>query len=155
MSAQPELAPVVLRPMRGDDIYAVMRVEHAAYAHPWTEGIFRDCLRVGYCCWVGEHGGEVMAHLVLSVAAGESHLLNLCVAPTYQWQGLGRRLLRQALHLAREHGAARLYLEVRPSNAGALALYRKSGFTQLGVRRGYYPGPDGMREDAVVLGLDL
>ncbi len=155
MAARPDPFAVQLRPMGASDIAAVMAVELAVYPYPWTEGIFRDCLRVGYCCWVADSADGIAGYFVLSVAGGEAHLLNLCVAPTSQGTGLGRRLLRHALRLAREHGTDTIFLEVRPSNAAAIALYRDSGFVEVGLRRGYYPASKGEREDALVLALVL
>jgi [ribosomal protein S18]-alanine N-acetyltransferase len=141
--------------MGSGDLPAVLAIERAAYPYPWTGAIFQDCLRVGYCCWVAEDASGVIGYFVLSVAAQEAHLLNLCITPQLQRQGLGRRLLRQVLRLAREHDARSLFLEVRPSNTAALVLYRGTGFTEIGVRRAYYPADDGGRENAVVLSLSL
>jgi ribosomal-protein-alanine N-acetyltransferase len=140
--------------MRLEEVTEVMRVERAAYTHPWTEGIFLDCLRVGYCCWVGELDGELAGHGVLSVAVGEAHLLNLCVHPDLQGHGVGRRLLTRLVRLAAEHQADTVFLEVRVSNKVAIALYESEGFNEVGVRRGYYPCTTG-REDAVVFAKSL
>lgn len=155
MAARPDPFAITVRPMQPDDLAQVMEVELAAYPHPWTEAIFRDCLRVGYACWVAESAGGLAGYLVLSVAAGEAHLLNLCVAPWHQRQGLGRRLLRHAMRLAREHGADTIFLEVRPSNGRAISLYRDTGFAEVALRRGYYPAGEGQREDALVLAKPL
>ncbi|HSG91195.1 MAG TPA: ribosomal protein S18-alanine N-acetyltransferase [Pseudomonadales bacterium] len=141
--------------MRDADLDAVLSIEHRAYPYPWTEVIFRDCLRVGYSCWVAECSAGVIAYTVLSIAAGEAHLLNLCVDPSRQREGIGRRLLRHALRLAREHGADTLFLEVRPSNDAAVNLYRDAGFVEIGTRRDYYPARGLKREDALVLALPL
>lgn len=143
-----------LRPMRADDLITVMAVELRAYPHPWTEGIFRDCLRVGYQCWVAELGNELVGYSVMSVAVGEAHVLNLCIAPERHGQGLGRRLLRRMLRLAGELHADTAYLEVRESNAAARRLYESLGFGQVGQRRDYYPDDEG-REDAVVYAKTL
>jgi ribosomal-protein-alanine N-acetyltransferase len=140
--------------MRLDEVAEVMHVERAAYIHPWTEGIFLDCLRVGYCCWVCELGGELAGHGVLSVAAGEAHLLNLCVHPHWQRSGVGRRLLKRLLRLAAEHQADTVFLEVRVSNRPAIALYESEGFIEVGLRRGYYPCTAG-REDAAIFAKAL
>ncbi|WP_440997438.1 ribosomal protein S18-alanine N-acetyltransferase [Arhodomonas sp. SL1] len=149
MSAEPsELA--VIRPMREADIPAVMRIEQAAYDFPWTAGIFRDCLRMGYDCVVQRSGGEVVGYMLLSAAAGEAHILNLAVDPERRREGFARRLLRRGLERARELGADTLFLEVRPSNTAALRLYLAEGFRRVGRRRDYYPTADG-REDALVL----
>ena len=160
MSAVPESVALIFRPMNDADLPAVMRNETAAYLHPWTEGIFRDCLRAGYNCWVVEQGDRLLAHGVMSVAVGESHILNICVHPDMQGQGLGRRLLQHLLKLARGYGARMALLEVRPSNTAAVALYESMDFSEVGRRRNYYPGRPGShdygeREDALVMALGL
>jgi ribosomal-protein-alanine N-acetyltransferase len=136
------------------DLDAIMAIEQRAYTHPWTRGIMRDCLRVGYCCWLYESQGRVDAYGVLSTSADEAHILNLTVRPECQGQGLGRKMLTQMLRLAARHGADTVFLEVRPSNLPAIALYHKMGFNEIGVRKGYYPDRDG-REDALVLAKSL
>lgn len=139
----------LLRPMCERDLDAVMRVERAAYAFPWTEGIFRDCLHVGYSCWVIERTSELVGHGILSTGGGECQILNLCIHPDWQGQQLGRTLLRRLLRLGRRR-ADTAFLEVRESNLAALALYRSEGFCEVGRRRDYYPSPDG-QEDALIM----
>ena len=146
--------PATLRPMREDDLDAVMEVERRAYPFPWTRGIFRDCLRAGYPAWLMERDGAIIAYAVLSIAAGEAHILNLCTAPDVQREGHGRRMLRALLQVARGHRAERVFLEVRPSNAAAIALYHDEGFNEIGRRPRYYPAIGG-REDAIVMALEL
>lgn len=143
-----------LRPLVADDLDAVMAIEERAYGFPWTRGIFRDCMRVGYCCWCYEVDGLIQGYGVMSVAAGESHILNLTVNPSSQRQGVGTRLLKHFLQLAGRHNADVAMLEVRPSNLPAVRLYRKLGFNEIGVRRNYYPAEHG-REDALLLALSL
>ena len=143
-----------MRPMRETDLAAVLRLETLAYSHPWTEGIFCDCLRVGYCCWVMAGKEGIVGYGVMSVAAGECHILNLCVHPGMQRRGLGRRILRRLLAIGRSHNADSVFLEVRISNRSALALYSREGFCEVGIRRGYYPGAGG-REDAVIMARAL
>jgi len=138
-----------LRPMRPEDLTAVMAVELSAYTHPWTENIFRDCLRVGYQCWVAEIDQQLAGYSVMSVAVGEAHILNICIDPARQGQGMGRQLLQRMLHMAGELQADTAYLEVRESNQVAQALYESIGFNQIGQRRGYYPAVGG-DEDALV-----
>ena len=138
-----------IRPMGVDDLPDVLLVENRAYSHPWSEGILRDCLRVGYACWVCELGGELIGHAVMSVALGEAHLLNLCIDPDRQGRGTGRRLLHRMLRVAREREADTIFLEVRVSNLVARTLYETEGFGEIGQRRGYYPADSG-REDAIV-----
>jgi ribosomal-protein-alanine N-acetyltransferase len=149
MSAILEEPIPFIRAMRSDDVARVMQIEHHAYSHPWTEGILRDCLRVGYSCWVCEIGNDIVGHLVMSIAIGEAHLLNVCVAPDRQRQGIGRRLLRRAQRVAAERNADTIFLEVRDSNRAAQRLYEAEGFGEIGRRRDYYPAHVG-REDAVV-----
>jgi ribosomal-protein-alanine N-acetyltransferase len=145
----PELAP-----MREQDLDEVMAVESAIYTHPWTRGNFTDSLRAGYECRVLRLGPALLGYLVLMVAAGEAHLLNLSIAAAHQRTGLGSLLLREAAEMARGRDARSLFLEVRPSNRAAQALYTRFGFRKIAVRRGYYPAHSG-REDALVLTLPL
>ncbi|HIY71584.1 MAG TPA: ribosomal protein S18-alanine N-acetyltransferase [Candidatus Luteimonas excrementigallinarum] len=143
-----------MRPMREADVEAVMEIELRAYPFPWTAGIFRDCLRAGYQAWVLQQEGRLCGYGVVSVAAGEAHLLNICVDPRLQGHGHGRRLLRALLRIGHEQGAERMYLEVRPSNGHAVALYHDEGFNEIGRRPRYYPDHDG-REDALVMAREL
>lgn len=132
------------------DLPHILKIELASYDYPWSLGNFRDSMLAGYSTWVREVAGEIVGYYVMMLAAGEGHLLNMTVAPAWRRHGLGRSLLAHCLTSAREHSAASLFLEVRPSNAAALSLYHSSGFVDLAVRRGYYPGPNG-REDAVIM----
>jgi ribosomal-protein-alanine N-acetyltransferase len=152
MATAPELlAPeVVIRGMRGNDVGDVVGIERSSYQFPWSEGIFRDCLRVGYVCRVVTVSRQVMAYGVMSFGAGEAHILNLCVAETYRCRGVGRRLLGSLIERAASAGMADAFLEVRPSNMAAIRLYLALGFEQVGMRRGYYQAANG-REDAAVL----
>jgi ribosomal-protein-alanine N-acetyltransferase len=140
--------------MLDDDIPGVLDVESRSYEFPWSSGIFSDCLRVGYCCWVVETGNGISGHGIMSVAVEESHILNVCVAPEQRRRGLARALMRHLLTTAARHGARIAYLEVRPSNGAAIRLYSELGFRHVGTRRAYYPAQDG-REDAYVLSLPL
>jgi len=151
VSAVVPLAAPVLRPLAVADIDRLATIEGRAYHQQgWTRGIFADCLRVGYCGWGVEDGGGLAGYGFVSVAVGESHLLNLAVDPPSQGRGLGRVLLAQMFESAREWGAECMFLEVRPSNLRARTLYASAGFTEFGRRRGYYPAADG-REDALIL----
>lgn len=158
MATAPELfaaaADARIRPMRAGDVPAVVLIERAAYQFPWSEGIFRDCLRVGYVCRVAVDGEDVVGYGVMSVGAGEAHVLNLCIAEGQRCRGLGRQLLRSLLECAFAAGAAEAFLEVRPTNTTAIRLYLALGFEQVGMRRGYYQAVNG-REDAAVLKLAL
>jgi ribosomal-protein-alanine N-acetyltransferase len=134
----------------------VAALERQAYEFPWSPGIFRDCLFAGYTSVVVEHRGEVIGYAMMSVAAAaaEAHLLNLCVARERQREGYGSALLDLLMQQALQAGAERIYLEVRPSNVAALALYAREGFEQVGLRKRYYRAKSGS-EDAVVLARQL
>lgn len=138
------------RRMAEADLGAVMAIENVLYPHPWTVGNFRDSLAAGYHCWLLDCAGDAAGYGVLTIAAGEAHLLNLSIAARWQRQGHGAALLAFLLKLARDYGALRVLLEVRPSNAAGCALYARANFREIGRRRGYYPDGDG-REDAVVM----
>jgi len=154
MSAVLQDGEFAMRPMRYMDIPAIMCVETLAYPYPWTEGIFRDCLRVGYSCWMLSGPEGVLGYGVMSMAAGECHILNLCVHPDARRRGLGRWILKHLLGIARSRSIDTAFLEVRASNRPAYALYSLEGFCEVGMRRGYYPGAQG-REDAVIMALPI
>jgi ribosomal-protein-alanine N-acetyltransferase len=137
-----------------DDLPLVSDIERRSYDFPWSHGVFRDCLLAGYHCTVLDRGKYVVGYAILSVAAGEAHILNLCVNPGYRRLGYGDRLLREILYSARAAEVSEIFLEVRPSNTGALALYRKKGFRQIASRPSYYQARGG-REDASVLSLKI
>ena len=149
MSAQLDTAPLYRR-MTTADLDAVMAIESKVYTHPWTRRNFADSLSAGHHCWIAELRGTMVGYSVASAAADEAHLLNLSIAALWQARGLGADFLAFMLKLVKDYGAARVVLEVRPSNAAALALSRRAGFGEIGVRRGYYPATAG-REDAIVL----
>lgn len=153
MSARLDLMPRYRR-MIAEDLGAVLAIENAIYPYPWTRGNFNDSLAAGYHCWIVECAGEVAGYTVVMIAAGEAHLLNLSVAAPWQRRGVGREALNFVTKLARDYGAERILLEVRPSNVAAIALYASAGFTELALRHGYYPAGDS-REDAVVMQLVL
>jgi len=150
MSAMTQPMPEVLRPMHLNDVAAIMEIERGVYPFPWSEGIFRDCVHVGYCCWVYAQGEQVVAYTVMSIGAAEAHILNICVAPEQQGRGIGSQMLLHLLELAGQHQAAAVFLEVRPSNKRALKLYHALGFQDVGIRKDYYPDHKG-RENALIL----
>jgi ribosomal-protein-alanine N-acetyltransferase len=143
-----------VRRMQLTDLPDVLRNERRGYTHPWTEGIFRNCLHHGQECWLLMCSDQNVGHGILSVAAGESHLLNVCVHPDFQGHGFGRILVEHLLERARTGEASTIFLEVRPSNVAACELYDKLGFNEVGIRENYYPSNVG-REDALVLAKEL
>ncbi len=155
MSAVVEQGQEPSRRMREQDLTRVLEIERRAYDFPWTAGVFRDCMRVGYGCWVGLSADTVVGYLILSVVAGEAHVLNLCIDPARHGEGHGARLLEAGLDHAARLGAESIFLEVRPSNRPALQLYERRGFCEVGMRPGYYPVIGGRREDALILARQL
>ncbi|HTV79445.1 MAG TPA: ribosomal protein S18-alanine N-acetyltransferase [Steroidobacteraceae bacterium] len=149
--AHPDL---IIRAMRDVDVAEVISIERASYQFPWTEGIFHDCLRVAYLCRVAVQDQRIIGYAVMSMGAGEAHILNLCVREDGRRAGVGRTLIRYLLDQAERAGMLEAFLEVRPSNAVAIRLYQSLGFEQIGTRRGYYQAVGG-REDAAVLRLRL
>lgn len=141
---------LLFRAMTSLDLAAVVVNENKAFSHPWSMGVFADCLAGDYDCWIVEQEGTVIGHGILSIAAGECHLLNVCITPEKQGRGFGRLLVEHLLDQAALQEAGKVFLEVRPSNLVARELYKSMGFDEIGRRKSYYPA-EGGREDAVVL----
>lgn len=155
MKALQESRASQFRQMLYADLREVLLIEKRAYEFSWTESIFRDCIRVGYHCQVLETPhGFIQTYGVMSAAAGEAHILNLCVRPELRGRGLSRRMLEHLLELARTAEVQSVFLEVRPTNTAALRLYNSAGFCEIGLRPGYYPAAGG-REDALVMAKEL
>ncbi len=160
-------------PMRREHLESVIAIENSVYAFPWTLRNFSDSLDAGYTgCVLHVNGGarprfgsavaqsgeELAGYFVLMFALDESHLLNLSVAEPYQHHGYGRQMLDHAAAMSRREGANSMLLEVRVSNRRAIDIYRRFGFSPIGLRKGYYPqsAADGnSREDAQVMRLVL
>ena len=136
------------------DVPCVMVTEEAVYPFPWTDGIFRDCIRVGYQCWLAYEDGRLVGHAVASIAANESHLLNLSIATQDQGKGYGRQFVEFLIGIVRQRGAESILLEVRPSNQAAIRLYESCGFNEIGCRKDYYPAENG-REHALLFARQL
>lgn len=144
----------VYAPMTESDLDAVTELERRCHPFPWTRGNFADSLAAGHAAWVAREAERLSAYAVVMQVLDEAHLLNITVLPESQRCGRGSALLAHLLAQARTQGAARLFLEVRPSNAAGLGFYGHHGFIEIGRRRGYYPAPQG-REDAIVMARDL
>lgn len=147
------LDAVSFRQMTEADIEQVLKIEFAAYSHPWTRGIFLDGLK-SYDCWLMFAGNQAVGHGVIQLILDEAHLLNITVKPESQGCGLGLRLLEHLMQCATARGARECFLEVRHSNRMAYRLYERYGFNEIGRRRDYYPAVGG-REDALVMACTL
>ena len=145
--------PLTVLPMTVVHLPQIMEIEQQAYPFPWTEGMFLDSLRQQHLCWVAvdesNHNNPLLGYLVAYIAVGECHILNVCVSPQKQQQGIGRQLMTHILTHAQNESVEAVFLEVRPSNRTAIALYEKLGFEQVGCRKNYYPAGD-QREDALL-----
>ncbi len=149
-----DLREVRFRPMSIPDVSLVSVVERASYEFPWSEGVFRDCVRVGYLCRVVEFRNEISGYGIMSFGAGEAHILNICIRDQLRGLGVGRLLMDYLLDRARDEYMQEVFLEVRPSNTIAMRLYESMHFERIGVRKGYYQAVGG-REDALVYKLAL
>jgi ribosomal-protein-alanine N-acetyltransferase len=143
------------RRMLNADIDTVMQIETSVYTHPWTERIFKDCIRVGYECWLAMLDETIIGHAVISVAAGESHILNISVAKKFQGHGIGKQFIEFLVNIASNKQASMVLLEVRPSNIAAINCYLATGFNEIGCRKNYYPADDNGREDALLFARDI
>lgn len=145
-----------VRAAKPADTLTIVQIERAVSPHPWSLAqILSICRSEQEQVWVLEsEPGQVVGFAVSQLAAGDAGLLNIAVLSDFQGRQYGAALLQTVLDAAREADAARCLLEVRCSNGGAIALYRKYGFETDGVRKNYYP-VDGGREDAVLMSLNL
>ena len=137
------------------ELDAVVAIEKAAYEFPWTRGNFIDALAAGYDAQVLGEGAQALGYFIVMAGVEEMHLLNITVAPGAQGRGHARFMLGEIVALCRRAAAQKLWLEVRGSNLRARAIYRRFGFDDIGLRKGYYPAPQGQREDAIVMGLPI
>ncbi|MCW8853579.1 MAG: ribosomal protein S18-alanine N-acetyltransferase [Gammaproteobacteria bacterium] len=155
MALNPDIEPVTgFRPMYFDDVARIVEIEESAYLSPWTVGIFRDCIRVGYNCFVYLQDEVIQAYGIITVAANEAHILNLCVSNECRGQGLGRKVLHKLIDVAEQMDTDSIFLEVRESNEIAIQLYKDEGFNEIGVRKNYYPAKEG-KENALIFAKAL
>lgn len=145
-----------LRAMELESLAAVVAVENEAYPFPWTRGNFVDSLVANHLAWCLVDGrGGLLGYAIAMAGVEELHLLNLTVANAHRRRGHARFLMNELAGHARSTAARTMWLEVRPSNGPALALYASLGYERIGVRRQYYPDVGSRREDAWVMRLDL
>jgi len=152
-----DAAPPVAAPMTTADIDAVWALETRAYPFPWTRGNFVDSLAAGYTARLLRSAADarLLGYFVAMAGVDEMHLLNITVTPEARRQGLARRMIEDLVEQCRVAGAGRLWLEVRESNAGARAAYKRLGFVEMGTRPAYYPAAHGRREGAIVMSLPV
>jgi ribosomal-protein-alanine N-acetyltransferase len=138
------------------DLDTLVAIEGAAYPFPWSRGNFADSLNAGYLARKRvDAQGQWLGYFIAMPGVQEVHLLNLTVAPEHQRRGHAVAMLDELVRESSLRGARRLWLEVRTSNERAQALYRRYGFRDVGLRRGYYPAGALARENAIVMSLTL
>lgn len=150
MDSVDESVDVEVRAMRADDVDAVAAIETATFSSPWHRETFLELIgRRNLELLVMEHASEgIVGYAILWCILDQGELANLAITPPMRGRGLGTLLLGRVVEVARGHGVETMYLEVRESNAAALELYRRFGFSQVGLRKGYYDHP---KEDARIL----
>ena len=133
MNRKPDKAHPLIRRLDNKDVDRIYEIEQLAYPFPWSRGVFEDCLRVDYACFGLQIGKDLAGYTIFNWAAGEAHLLNLCIHPDWQERGYGSLLLEYTInHIARlEIGT--MFLEVRASNPSAVNLYKNRGFMIMAI----------------------
>lgn len=143
-----------VRPMRMDDLEAILEIEIAAFPTPWTLQAFKAELKdneyARYVCL--ELDGKVIGYMGLWFILDEGHITNVAIAPNYRGQKWGEFLMRSVMRKMTEEGMERMTLEVRASNSLAQSLYSRLGFSTAGVRKGYYADTE---EDALIMWAEL
>lgn len=140
----------VFRPLSASDLDAMVRVERDAHIEPWSREQLAESLHGRYFSGALWQQQQLLGFFIADTVIDESTLMNICIAPAWQGQGLGHRLLEHWLEECRQRRLAMAWLEVRVSNQAALRLYRTSGFAKTGRRKDYYRAGEG-REDAIVM----
>jgi ribosomal-protein-alanine N-acetyltransferase len=142
------------RPLLESDLDSVLAIEMQNYQFPWSEKIFRDCIKSDYQCFAILLYQKFSGYLIVSSVLDEAHLLNISLSEDSQAQGLGTTIMFWLIEQLSNQNIRKLFLEVRPSNLKALTLYNRIGFDTVGLRKAYYPLVNG-REDAIVMMLSI
>lgn len=138
-----------IQEMTLDDLDEVARIEKENFAHPWTEtGFFSFLIREDALFLTAKENGELLGYCGVLTVLDEGDITNVCVKKEARRRGVASALIAALTERTGQMGVRTLHLEVRESNAAAIALYEKEGFVQDGLRRGYYEAPT---EDAVLM----
>jgi ribosomal-protein-alanine N-acetyltransferase len=152
MAAERELVDVEVQllPMRRRHLRSVVRIEAQVYPRPWSHSLFVSelALRSSRSYVVAKVGRDVVGYAGLMMSLTDGHVTTIAVDPAWHRRGIGIRLLLALAREAIDRGALAMTLEVRLSNRGAQEMYKRFGFTAVGVRKGYYADTG---EDALVM----
>lgn len=143
-----------ISPLTAADLATAFKIEQTSHAFPWTEATFASNQGERYLNLKLEAAGQMAGFAITQIVLDEATLFNIAIHPDWQRQGFGRTLLTALIAQLEARGVVTLWLEVRASNRGAIALYEDLGFNEVTVRRNYYPAVNG-REDAIVMALPL
>ncbi|MEI8605753.1 ribosomal protein S18-alanine N-acetyltransferase [Pseudoalteromonas sp. B160] len=139
-------------------IDALMRVENACHTHPWTVNTMQSCLAGRYFNLAAFNEQQIIGFYIGEKAGPDFTLMDICVAPDFQGLGIAKQLLAAFIEYGEKHHAENLFLEVRETNTRAIALYEQAGFSEMSVRKNYYPSSDPSKnghEDAILMGMTL
>lgn len=139
----------MIRLMQASDVAAVAAIEKLVQSHPWSLKQFQEAVD-NYQSSVIEQDGQVVGFCILQPVVDEANLLLMAVHPSQQGKGLGFKLLDASVAMLKNN-PIQIFLEVRESNKAAIALYEKSAFHQIDLRKNYYPNPDGSKEHAIIM----
>lgn len=139
----------MIRLMQQQDLAQVHTIEQRVQSHPWSVQQFAQSLDSDHC-HVIELNNRVVGFCILQTVLDEANLLLMAIDPDHQGQGLGAELLAKSIEML-SNNPVQIFLEVRESNAAAVALYQKLDFHQIDLRRNYYPSSDGKREHAIIM----
>ena len=144
---------MTIRSMLPADVPQIAALERLCFSDPWSEGSVAGELENELSLWlVAEEDGTVRGYIGSQSVPPDCDILNLAVAPDARRQGLGQQLLQALLDALHRRGIERVFLEVRPTNVPARALYAALGFEEIGRRKEYYVNPV---EDALILRKEL
>ncbi len=140
----------IIRPITSDDIDAVWDIEKMCFSVPWSRQSFVLEVEKNKCARyvVAEHSGAVVGYGGMWLIVDEAHITNIAVHPLFRRRGIGEAILKALMAEAHRMGIDRMTLEVRASNIPAQNLYKKLGFVEVGVRKGYYSDNN---EDAIIM----
>ncbi len=145
---------VIIRDMKESDLDRIMEIEEKSFNPPWSREAFllelTKNLLAKYI--VAEVDGQVVGYGGIWLIIDEGHVTNIAVDEEYRGKGIGSKILEGLIQICRERNMTAMTLEVRKSNVVAQSLYRKYGFKEYGIRKGYYQDNN---DDAIIMWKDI